>query len=144
MSDDHLHPRGLLRFPSYALGKLHKAVHAELGSSLRDHWVLTCLEEFGELSQQQVSASLGIDRSEMVRLIDGLEQAGLVVRTRDTDDRRKYRLTVTQAGRAQCAQTDAEVERATERVLGRLDEQERRTLHRLALKAIGEEPDAAG
>ncbi|MFI6171428.1 MarR family winged helix-turn-helix transcriptional regulator [Nocardia sp. NPDC051052] len=144
MPDDHLHPRGLLRFPTYALGKLHKAVHAELGASLRDHWVLTCLEEFGELSQQQVSESLGIDRSEMVRLIDGLEQAGLVVRVRDTDDRRKYRLTMTQAGKAHCAQTDAQVARATERVLGRLDAQERRTLHQLALKAIGEEPDAAG
>ncbi|MEV4126811.1 hypothetical protein [Nocardia sp. NPDC049707] len=32
----------------------------------------------------------------MVRLIDGLEAAGFVIRTRDTTDRRKYRLSITQ------------------------------------------------
>ncbi|PXX65197.1 DNA-binding MarR family transcriptional regulator [Nocardia tenerifensis] len=143
MPDEHLHPRALLRLPTFALGKLHKAVHAEVGASLRDHWVLVCLEEFGELSQQQVSTTLGIDRSEMVRLVDGLERDGLVVRVRDTEDRRKYRLTVTRAGKKQSALTNARIAEATDRVLGRLDEQERRTLHRLALKAIGEEPDAA-
>ncbi|WP_433730220.1 MarR family winged helix-turn-helix transcriptional regulator [Nocardia sp. CA-129566] len=139
MPADHIHPRGLLRFPTYALGKLHKAVHAEMGTSLREHWVLVCLEEFDDLSQQQVSTALGIDRSEVVRLIDGLEHAGFVVRTRDATDRRKYRLSITQAGRAERRKTDELIEQAAERVLYRLDDEERRTLHRLALKALGED-----
>ncbi len=139
MPADHIHPRGLLRFPTYALGKLHKAVHTEMGMSLREHWVLVCLEEFDDLSQQQVSAALGIDRSEVVRLIDGLEEAGFVIRTRDATDRRKYRLTITQSGRAERRKTDELIEKAAERVLHRLDEEERRTLHHLALKALGEE-----
>lgn len=143
MPNDPVHPAGLLRFPSYALGKLHKAVHNEIGSSLREHWVLVFLEEFDDLSQQQVSTALGIDRSEVVRLVDGLEQAGFVVRTRDDIDRRKYRLSVTKAGRAERRRTDRLIEAAAGRVLGRLDDDERRTLHRLALKALGEDQSLA-
>jgi hypothetical protein len=85
------------------------------------------------------TTALGIDRSEVVRLIDGLEAAGFVIRTRDTTDRRKYRLSITQSGRAERRKTDELIEQAAERVLHRLDDEERRTLHRLALKALGEE-----
>ncbi|WP_433603276.1 MarR family winged helix-turn-helix transcriptional regulator [Nocardia sp. CA-135953] len=93
-----------------------------------------CPEEFDDLSQQQVSTALGIDRSEVVRLIDGLEESGFVIRTRDSADRRKYRLSIPQAGRAERRKTDELIEEAAERVLYRLDEDERQTLRRLALK----------
>lgn len=89
--------------------------------------------------EQQVSTALGIDRSEVVRLIDGLEQAGFVVRTRDSADRRKYCLSITKAGWAERHKTDELIQQAAERVLYRLDDEERQTLHRLALKALGEE-----
>ncbi|MFQ6394619.1 MarR family winged helix-turn-helix transcriptional regulator [Nocardia sp. KC 131] len=142
MSAEFTHPPGLLRFPTFVLGKLHQAIKAEVGSSLRDHWVLVYLEDHDDLSQQQVSDALKIDRSEVVRLIDSLEQAGFVVRTRDTSDRRKYRLTITQAGRAERRRSDTLIEQATDTVLHRLDDDERRTMHRLALKALGEDiPD---
>ncbi|MFF0541757.1 MarR family winged helix-turn-helix transcriptional regulator [Nocardia thailandica] len=146
MSLDSVFPRGLLQFPTYAFGRLHKALHAEVDgslgedTSLRGHWVLTFLEENPNLTQQQVADALAIDRSEVVRLIDSLERADLVVRTRDPDDRRKYRLTVTGAGRDRRARTDREIHEATARVLHRLDPAERAELHRLALKAIGEAP----
>ncbi|MFQ6327581.1 MarR family winged helix-turn-helix transcriptional regulator [Nocardia sp. CWNU-33] len=137
MSADSAHPPGLLRFPTYVFGKLNQALKAEVGSSLRDQWVLVHLEDNDELSQQQVSDALHIDRSEVVRMIDGLEQAGFVVRTRDPGDRRKYRLSITQAGRAERRRTDELIEQATTEVLRRLDDEERKTLHRLALKALG-------
>ncbi|QIS08341.1 MarR family winged helix-turn-helix transcriptional regulator [Nocardia arthritidis] len=139
MSADQLHPRGLLRFPTYVFGKLHRAVHAEIDASLREHWVLVCLEEFTDLSQQQVATTLQIDRSEVVRIIDGLEKDGFVVRTRDPGDRRKNCLSITAAGRAERRRVDEQVQQATDRVLHRLDADERRTLLRLALKAIGED-----
>src|SRR4051794_38805486 len=76
-------PAGLLRYPTYVFGKLHKTMHTQLGTSLRDHWVLTYLAERTEISQQEMANAMEIDRSEIVRLIDGLENAGLVTRTRD-------------------------------------------------------------
>jgi DNA-binding MarR family transcriptional regulator len=70
-------------------------------------------------------------------MIDGLEQAGFVVRTRDTNDRRKYRLSITQAGRAERRRTDELIEQTTDAVLSRLDAEQRQSLHRLALKSLG-------
>lgn len=135
------HPQSLLRFPTYVFGKLHKQLHTETGLSFRDHWVLSYLAEGGKISQQDMSDALGIDRSEVVRLIDSLEQAGYVVRTRDSDDRRKYRLTITDAGRAERDQKDTLIAAANDRVFARLDPEERATLHRLALKALGYDAD---
>ncbi|MQY24576.1 MarR family winged helix-turn-helix transcriptional regulator [Nocardia aurantia] len=143
MPDAHdVHLEGLLRFPSYAFGKLHRAVHSEVGSSLREHWVLVYLEDRADrISQQEIADALAVDRSEVVRLVDGLERAGLVVRQRDTTDRRKHCLSITDAGRAARRRVDAEIEASHDKLLGRLDPTERATLHRLSLRALGYDED---
>lgn len=135
------HPAGLLRHPTYALGKLHKAVHAKMETPLREHWVLTYLAETSEVSQQDMANAMDIDRSEVVRLIDSLEKAGLVTRTRDPEDRRKYRLAITAAGNRLREETDAKIFAATDNLLARLTPAERETLHRLSLKALGYDAD---
>lgn len=135
------HPAGLLRYPTYVFGKLHKAVHAQLATPLREHWVLTYLAERAEISQQEMANAMEIDRSEVVRLVDSLEKAGLVTRTRDPDDRRKYRLVITAAGNRRRVETDAEISAATDALLHRLTPAERETLHRLSLKALGHDTD---
>nr|WP_246597962.1 MarR family transcriptional regulator [Nocardia tengchongensis] len=84
---------------------------------------------------------LEIDRSEVVRLIDTLEKAGLVTRTRDPEDRRKYRLAITAAGERRRAETDAKIIAATDVLLARLTPEERETMHRLSLKALGYDAD---
>lgn len=136
---DEYHPQSLLRFPTYALGKLHKALHGEVKSSLRDHWVLSYLEERAEISQQVIADALEIDRSEVVRMIDAFETDGLVTRTRDPRDRRRYRLAITEKGRRRTRATQAELEAATDHVLRRLDPAERETLAALARKALGQD-----
>ncbi|AYF78496.1 MarR family transcriptional regulator [Nocardia yunnanensis] len=138
---DQFHPSGLLRHPTYALGKLHKGIHAKLETPLREHWVLTYLAERAEVSQQEMANAMEIDRSEVVRLIDSLEKAGLVTRTRDPEDRRKYRLAITAAGERLRAQTDIKILEATDVLLARLTPAERQTLHRLSLKALGFDSD---
>jgi DNA-binding MarR family transcriptional regulator len=130
-------PEGLLRIPTYVFGKLHKALYSQVDSSLREYWVLVCLDEQGDVSQQEIANGMGIDRSEVVHIIDSLESAGFVTRTRDDADRRKYRLAITDAGRAERCRVTAQIDDATERVLVRLDADERATLHLLALKAVG-------
>lgn len=135
------HPAGLLKHPTYALGKLHKAMHTNLDTPLREHWVLTYLTERAEVSQQEMANAMEIDRSEVVRLIDSLEKAGLVTRTRDPEDRRKYRLTITAAGERLRAETNEKILEATDVLLFRLSPAERETLHRLSLKALGYDAD---
>jgi DNA-binding MarR family transcriptional regulator len=143
-------PRQLLRWPTYALGQLARAAATQLdealareGLSLRTHQVLGCLAEFGQVSQQQVCDAIVVDRSDMVRLLDQLEQLGQVVRHSDRADRRRHLLTLTPAGRSALSRGERVIERVTDDVLSNLSGTQRRALHRLALRALGEPPDLA-
>ena len=50
------------------------------------------------VAQVELSTELGIDKASMVGLIDRLEEAGWVLRTRSQEDRRRQGLTLTAAG----------------------------------------------
>src|SRR3954470_10102707 len=69
------------------------------GEHPRDAGVLSTLEAVGPCSQQQLVEALHVNRSMMVKLIDGLEARGLVERRRNPADRRSYALYPTAAGR---------------------------------------------
>jgi MarR family transcriptional regulator, lower aerobic nicotinate degradation pathway regulator len=142
--------RPQLRWPTYLLGQLHRlgrdqvdAALAAEGLSLRSVLVLACLSEGGELSQQQVADRAGIDRSDMVKLIDQLEALGMVLRRPDPIDRRRHVLSLTPKGRRASRKSEQIVQQVTGRVLSRLTADERRTLHRLTLRALGEPEDTA-
>ena|SRR2546425_671829 len=144
-------PRRLLRWPTYALGQLSRAAAARLeaalaeqGLSLRAHQVLVGLAELGQVSQQHVCDAIGMDSSDMVRLLDRLEEVSQVVRDRDRTDRRRHLVSLTSAGRSALRRGDAVVQRVTDEVLSPLSAAERRTLHRLALRALGEPEEMAG
>ncbi|MFW0794195.1 MarR family transcriptional regulator [Gordonia sp. CPCC 205515] len=137
---DHPLPDSLLRYPSYPFGILHRQVHDLVDSSLRDHWILSVVADAGgqrEVSQQDICDALSLDRSEMVRLVDRLEEEGVLVRERSAIDRRKYRISITTAGRARVRAVDKKLSAATDEVLRALTKDERATLHALSLKAIG-------
>src|SRR5207244_2943183 len=111
-------PRQLLRWPTYALGQLARAAASQLdealageGLSLRTHQVLGCLAEFGQVSQQQVCDAIAVDRSDMVRLLDQLEQLGQIVRRSDRADRRRHLLTLTPAGRSALSRGERVIKR---------------------------------
>jgi len=137
-------PLGILRWPTFGLGQLYRSAHARLEArladqdqSLRTYYVLVTLAEHGPLSQQQVCDRIDIDRSDMVRLIDDLEGRGHVERTRDLEDRRRYQLTLTPRGKKAVGRCDAILAAVTDDVLAALSPDERRTLHRLTLRALG-------
>ncbi|EOD65144.1 MarR family winged helix-turn-helix transcriptional regulator [Amycolatopsis vancoresmycina] len=138
-------PRALLRWPTYLMGHLHRsgvgridAALAGSGVSLREFYVLVCIGESGPLSQQRVADRLGLDRSDLVKVLDRLEAAGWVLRERDTEDRRRHLLTLTGAGRATVEHVEEVSSAVTGELLGRLSPGEQETLHRLLLKAFGE------
>ncbi|MET9002244.1 hypothetical protein [Amycolatopsis sp. NPDC004169] len=61
-------------------------------------------------------------------------------RERDTRDRRRHVLTLTEAGRAHGGTVDEVSSALTGDLLARLSPAERETLRRLLLKALGEDP----
>ncbi len=89
------------------------------------------------VSQREVSRLMRIDPADVVGVVDILEQAGLVERRRDPDDRRRYALSLTKAGAGRMARIDALRRSAVDEVLGALTPKEQTTLAQLVSKAVG-------
>ena len=64
----------------------------------RELAVLLLLDGREPESQQQAAGRLGVDRTTMVGLLDGLEGKGLVARHADAGDRRRNVVGLTDAG----------------------------------------------
>ncbi len=89
------------------------------------------------VSQREISDHLGLDASDVVGVLDILEAAGMVQRQRDPHDRRRHAVVLTKRGET-AAHRFAELrEKATERALAGLDEDERRQLVELLHRAVG-------
>lgn len=131
-------PRELVASPIFVLGRLGVAVKLEAmdefekeGFNPYDYGVLALLDEGQRETQAAIADALKVDRSQLVGLLDGLEERGLVERRRDPNDRRRHLVTVTAAGRKQLAHLRKVVERIEEEILEPLSAEERQQLHRL-------------
>jgi DNA-binding MarR family transcriptional regulator len=98
---------------------------------VRDIVILALLDERGPLSQQQLSEITGVNRTIVVKLIDGLEKRGFVSRTRNPADRRSYALLPTKAGQAALREWQPAVDRGEARFTASLSAAERARLNQL-------------
>jgi DNA-binding MarR family transcriptional regulator len=108
----------------------------------RDASLLATLQAQGPLSQQQLAAALGVNRTAMVKLIDRLEGRGLVERARNPDDRRAYLLLPTRAGTQTLAEMLPRMARADAELTEPLSPAEHERLNALLRALIGEPPPA--
>lgn len=72
---------------------------APLGIDGRELGILVVIAGPEPLSQQQVAQRLGVDRTTMVAMLDGLEGKGVVARHPHAGDRRRNVVELTEAGR---------------------------------------------
>lgn len=86
------------------------------------------------ISQALLSAKSQIDRTTMGGLIDRLEKEGLVVRQADPEDRRAYRICLTEKGKALQPELTPLARRAQEMFIAKLTPQEVETLKSLLEK----------
>lgn len=98
-------PPSLLAQPSYLASQVSKFGRRHLEAVLSKHGlvlghdaVLSALDDFGPLSQQQLADSLDLDKSHLVSRIDDLQSRDLVTRTQDPADRRRNKIALTPAG----------------------------------------------
>jgi MarR family transcriptional regulator, lower aerobic nicotinate degradation pathway regulator len=136
-------PARLRQWPTWLLGRVHSDAKrmiaprlAERGLQLHHYAVLACIAEFAPLSQQQVCERLGVDRADMVTVVDHLQAQKLVSRTRDAADRRRYILTVTPRGRDRLAEADEIVAEVTGEFFAALTADEVATLTSLARRVL--------
>jgi DNA-binding MarR family transcriptional regulator len=92
--------------------------------------------EFGNISQKQLSNRLCYDASDLVHLIDTLETAGYVTRSRDQHDRRSYSIGLTETGKRILEKWSTDAIMLNRELLKALDEEDQKQLHALLLKAF--------
>jgi DNA-binding MarR family transcriptional regulator len=88
----------LLKHAHLALGDITGRALAPLQITGRELAVLVVLGAPEPLSQQQAAGQLGVDRTTMVDLVDGLEEKNLVERRPDPSDRRRNIVQLTADG----------------------------------------------
>ncbi|AUA08100.1 MarR family transcriptional regulator [Streptomyces hygroscopicus subsp. hygroscopicus] len=109
-----------------------------------DFAVLAALEEYGALSQADLGRRLGLDRNDVSGIVTRLQTGGHLDRQADPGDRRRNLVTINQAGRRYLEQIQRNADKAQAELLSSLDEDERRQLHALLVKALeGHKPEPA-
>jgi MarR family transcriptional regulator for hemolysin len=87
-----------LHLTTKAVAQAFNAALSEAGGSIPTWLILSALRWDQWHTQHDLAAALGIEGPTLTRHLDGLEDAGLVVRVRDGADRRALRVETTEAG----------------------------------------------
>jgi DNA-binding MarR family transcriptional regulator len=108
---------------------------APLGLRARHFVALTHLSDHGPTAQQTLIEALGLDASNLVALLNELEDAGLIVRSRDRADRRRGIIELSPEGERVLATVDRAFEAVDDEMLAALSSEERATLNELLARA---------
>ncbi len=134
-------PKELATSEVFLLGRLgyglkrHAAEEVEAaGYSLYDYSVMALLADGKCQAQASIADVLQLDRSQLVGMLDVLEERGLIERRRDPSDRRRHRVTLTTAGEGELAKLRELVQRIEEEFLTPLDAESREALYQLLVR----------
>ena len=138
-------PSALAKSPHFQVERVRRHTKDEVertlakhDSTMREYWILTCVD--GEpMSQRQLSELLSIDASDMVRLIDNLENNNWVTRERDPKDRRRQIVAATKKGTKVLAKLAADVAEAEDRALEASSNKQLKSLRKLSPALDGDD-----
>ena len=98
---------------------------------------LKLLSERGPASQQALADSLSLDPSNVVGLLNELEERRLVTRRRDSADRRRHIVELSSRGQKELCGAYDRLRRIDDDLLSPLSTGERGTLYDLLVRAVG-------
>jgi DNA-binding MarR family transcriptional regulator len=118
----------------WAVTRLARRLRQEAGADLGPSQTaaLATVERHGPLSPSELAEIERIRRPTATRIVRHLEEAGLVERVKDPEDRRSSILTVTAEGRALLKRVRERKTAYLAKRLGAMDADDRRTLERAA------------
>jgi DNA-binding MarR family transcriptional regulator len=109
--------------------------------------VLKLLSEQGPANQQGLADALSLDPSNVVGLLNELEERALITRRRDPADRRRHIVELSPLGEDELALAYSRLSQVEDDLLSALSAEERATLYDLLVRAVGANSppcDAAG
>jgi MarR family transcriptional regulator, lower aerobic nicotinate degradation pathway regulator len=107
-----------------------------LGVRPRELLALQHLRERGPSAQQTLVELLGVDATNLVAVLNSLEDADLIERRRDRADRRRAIIELSTKGEQVLAELDRALRQIDDEVLAALTGSQRETLNRLLAKAV--------
>jgi MarR family transcriptional regulator, lower aerobic nicotinate degradation pathway regulator len=126
-------PSRIREMPTWLISRTYAYSHRLLAEGFATAGVrgyhyrlLAALEEFGPDSQAALGRRTGVDRSDVVAVVNDLAARGLVKRSRDPDDRRRNVITITPAGAKELRKLDKVVAGIQEKLLAPLSPADRR------------------
>ncbi|TLF77658.1 MarR family winged helix-turn-helix transcriptional regulator [Nocardia cyriacigeorgica] len=111
----------------------------------KDHFVvLAALAEFGPASQAALSQRSSVYKSDLVAVLNDLEDGGWLRRAPDPADKRRNVITITEPGRRRLAELDRVLDEVNEHIMTPLDRDERAQLFALLGRINAHLATAAG
>ncbi|SDH36229.1 DNA-binding transcriptional regulator, MarR family [Lentzea fradiae] len=123
----------LLSLPSYLMLQLVREAR-RAGRTGPHLTVLAHLAERDAVAQKRISDSVRMDPSDLVSVLDDLEELGFARRRRDERDRRRFTVSITEDGRRELRERMAAARRHEDELLAPLTPAERDTLTTLLRK----------
>jgi MarR family transcriptional regulator, lower aerobic nicotinate degradation pathway regulator len=129
-------PEELLKSEAFLVARLGMLVKSraldafdQAGFDAYHYSLLALLAEGERETQATIADVLGVDRSQLVGILDALEERGLVERRRDLQDRRRHVVSLTPDGRRQLVKLRAIVRRVEDEFFAPLEPASRESLH---------------
>jgi DNA-binding MarR family transcriptional regulator len=101
---------------------------------------LRLLSEDGPASQQALTEALRLDPSNVVGLLNELEERELITRRRDRSDRRRHIVEISPRGEEELCLTYTRLRLVEDELLSALSAEEKTTLYHLLVRAVGIKP----
>ena len=129
-------PSAMILLARLAKQGMRRANPELLGMDLRLLMALSYLDDHDGAPQQELVDALCMDAKNVVLLLNELEDHGYLVRRRDSEDRRRHRVLITEAGREAIGRARDHMDAIENEVLQALDTDEREALVKLLARAL--------